>query len=948
MNLAGWSLQTLIQATMNTKSTTTNGTYVFGGKLPSLLLGISLLVTNTSIFAQTGSDTDSNVFELEALEVVSEADSYGAAVETMRASVNNITVLDSGAFGDVTEGNVGEFMKYLPGVAVDYVAADVRAISVRGLASNFTPVTIDGNRMASAASSNPLRTFELEQVSLNNIERIEVAKVPRPDMWADSLGGSVNLVSKTAFDADKARIDYKAYISFNSEAITFGRSPGWGDQTKYKIYPGVDFSYYNVVADGKVGIRISYLNSNQFNVQHRSRFRWEFDEINEDVPDPIPVLQRYQMQDGPKFTHRESFNIRTDFKISDKSTLTASLQWNDYESEFRNTNVQWDTNQDERSDSRGNIIEEGYVESRVGGGDIDYDGSWRNKFGDTWHGDITFKHFGDDTIFDIGVFYSIATNHYDDVSAGYMNTVTLDYDWPGTIILSDFGDARGNMPADRPKITLLDKNGVEDPTLGVADLAIYDWLEVDIDEADSEDEFRGAKANYMKTLDFGDTRLDLKAGVAIQNQHRDAASPRIRLVYTGPDSVTADLLNEAYSFTNPGWGLPPIAWPDYVKGYEYFIAHPDEFEEGSRAGDNFTSLVNEIFTLEEDITAAYAMFQWHLLDNKLSILGGVRWEETKVKGIGNTLIDNEVSPYIDTSKYDDFYPSLHFKYSVSDNIVIRLAYAKTIGRPNFSSILPMLDIDSPPLPEPGEEPDPNDGRVDVNNTGLLPQEADNFDLSVEYYSSTGGVMSVGLFRKEFSNYIIAVSSEVDEALIDEFSLPLETLGYRFTTERNGGDAKIEGVEFNVIQSLGKLESVPNWARPFTLFANGTFMSTEGNFGGDTVESDLEEMTKNSWNVGVTYEIPRLKIQLKFNDQGAKLLDRLSWNHDAKLIWAARETVDINLEYRFSKRVKLFVNARNIFDEPQDQLYRSDEFGVLALDRRETFGTQYVVGIKGTF
>ena len=925
-----------------------NNTYVFGARWRHLALTTGLILAGSMLSGQAPVEGEAAIFDLDALEVVSEADSYSNAIETMRSSVNNITVLDSGAFGDVTEGNVGEFMKYLPGVSVDYVAADVRAISVRGLASNFTPVTVDGNRMASAASSNALRTFELEQVSLNNVERIEVAKVPRPDMWADSLGGSVNLVSKSAFDADKARIDYKAYFSFNTEDITFSKSPGWGSQYKHKIYPGVDFSYYNVIADGKVGIRFSYLNSNQFNPQHRSRFRWEFDEINKNVADPIPVLQRYQMQDGPKFTHRESFSLRADFKISEKSTLTTSLQWNDYESEFRNTNVQWDTNQDERSDSRGNIIEEGYVESRVGGGDIDYDGSWRNKFGDTWHGDITFKHFGDDSLFDIGVFYSIATNHYDDVSAGYMNTVTLDYDWPGTIILSDFGDARGNFPVDRPTITLLDKNGVADPGLGVSDLSIFDWLEVDIDEADSEDEFRGAKVNYLKTLDLGETRLDLKVGAAIQNQNREAASPRIRLLYTGSDDVVGDLLNEAYSYTDPGWGLPPLAWPDYVKGYEYFIANRDEFVEGSRAAANFSSLVNEVFALEEDISAAYAMFQWHLMDNRLSILGGLRWEETTVKGIGNTVFDGEVSPYVDTSSYDDIYPSLHFKYDITDHIVARLAYAKTIGRPNFSSILPMLDIDSPTITEEGEEPDPEDGRVDVNNTGLLPQEADNFDLSLEYYNSVGGVFSVGLFRKDFTNYIIGESDFVTQAVIDEFSLPAETLGYRFTTDSNGGDAKIEGIEFNVIQSLRKMERVPEWTRPFTVFLNGTFMSTEGDFGGSTIETDLEEMTKNSWNLGLTYEVTRLKIQVKFNDQGAKLLDRLSWNEDAKLIWAARETVDVNLEYRFSKRAKVFVNARNIFDAAQDQLYRSDEFGILALDRRETFGTQVVVGVKGTY
>ena len=216
----------------------------------------------------------------------------------------------------------------------------MRSIEVRGMGDTFTNVTIDGNMMASASSSNMNRTFELEQVSLNNVERVEVVKVPTPDMPANSLGGSVNLVSKSAFERDGREVRYNAYLSMNNEAIEF-KTPGPGNTEKHKILPGLRLTYADVYNDGKLGIIVNYLNSNQFNPQHRSRFRWSFEDYSRGLDNPTPVLRRYQMQDGPKLNYRQSLNLKLDYKLSDDTILLTSLQWNDYESRFRNTNVQW-------------------------------------------------------------------------------------------------------------------------------------------------------------------------------------------------------------------------------------------------------------------------------------------------------------------------------------------------------------------------------------------------------------------------------------------------------------------------------------------------------------------------------------------------------------------------------------------------------------------------------
>src|SRR5688572_3170440 len=128
--------------------------------------------------------------QLDAFTVASTRELEGAslAINEQRFAPNVKVVMASDAFGDVTEGNVGEFLKYLPGITVDYVAADVRTVSVRGFADRFTSVSVDGMRTTSSASGSSARVFEFEQVSMNNASRVEVTKVPTPASPADSLG----------------------------------------------------------------------------------------------------------------------------------------------------------------------------------------------------------------------------------------------------------------------------------------------------------------------------------------------------------------------------------------------------------------------------------------------------------------------------------------------------------------------------------------------------------------------------------------------------------------------------------------------------------------------------------------------------------------------------------------------------------------------------------------
>jgi len=96
--------------------------------------------------------------------------------------------LASDSFGDIADGNVGEFVKFLPGVSLGFSGGHAATISLGGMPPESTPITIDGNRVASAQTD---RAIELDQISINNMSRVEIVRSQNADAPANGIGGTV-------------------------------------------------------------------------------------------------------------------------------------------------------------------------------------------------------------------------------------------------------------------------------------------------------------------------------------------------------------------------------------------------------------------------------------------------------------------------------------------------------------------------------------------------------------------------------------------------------------------------------------------------------------------------------------------------------------------------------------------------------------------------------------
>jgi hypothetical protein len=169
----------------------------------------------------SASGTGSSVVKLDAFVASSSRLTEGEALATneQRFAQNIKNVVATDAFGDVTEGNVAEFMKFMPGVTIEYSNASPNAVAVRGFDPNMTAVSADGAQLANASGSAADRAFLFTQVSINNVSRIEVTKVPTPANPADGISGTVNMISKSAFERSRMALNYRAFLNASSDGM---------------------------------------------------------------------------------------------------------------------------------------------------------------------------------------------------------------------------------------------------------------------------------------------------------------------------------------------------------------------------------------------------------------------------------------------------------------------------------------------------------------------------------------------------------------------------------------------------------------------------------------------------------------------------------------------------------------------------------------------------------
>jgi TonB-dependent receptor len=198
--------------------------------------------------------------------------------------------------------------------------------------------------------------------------------------------------------------------------------------------------------------------------------------------------------------------------------------------------------------------------------------------------------------------------------------------------------------------------------------------------------------------------------------------------------------------------------------------HLAQASTGGDCGTGFcpSSTPDSANEFEEESVAAYLQlnFSGEIINRPFNIRAGVRYEETEVVSSTAALAYDRVEwrstnefeiiraegsvPSALEGEYDFTLPSIDFDIELTDDIVLRASASQTIARAGYGSLIGTLNLPTITRVDQGI---PGEAIASVGNPGLLPYEADNFDLSVEYYYGDASYISAGYFDKKVRNWI---------------------------------------------------------------------------------------------------------------------------------------------------------------------------------------------------
>jgi TonB-dependent receptor len=811
--------------------------------------------------------TTQEVVTLGEFKVQGTKEGMSQAVALQKVSIESKLIAANDQFGSISEGNIGEYLKNLPGVGIVYNSNDARGISLRGLRSQFTTVAIDGTPMASASSAADSRRFETEQVSANSINTTEIVKTITPDMPANSTGGFVNMVTKSAFDTqDSQRLDYRLYLTSPSSRLSTSRQDGtWTKGSHYVIRPNLNLNYSKKITE-KLGININYSLSEIYHDSPRTAYTWlinapgsmtsllaaggytaysqatptssvvathvsvaanpvtingnQFTSYGNTATADDPTLSTELMNNEQKLTHREALAVIIYYKISDSTQLSFSGQWNWYDLTFHQRGVQFNmgtggtsytgvqnlqgANMNEANTAPSTVSATGTVGNSTGRS-IWTNDQQRAKYVTGVHFNTTLNHdFSDNSKAWITGYWSQANGKYRDSTKGYVSQAIAQYTG---------GIAGGSIPlyvvdnvTDTPKHTLVTYYDSTTSHNGVATPNLFDLNNYAmLGGANIRDQPQSA----LDTKDgvHGDYKYSFDTAIPVTLQTGaayDVAGRTIRRQQF--NMVTAPLVNGAY-VANPltaGVGEPI----NFDYGYNFGTGQPlDVYKVYQVYGSQFNNVAinsNLYRRFDENNTAAYVRGDATFFKDLL-IVGGVRWEKRDItgEGIESAKATARMAPIALT--YDKAYPSFTAKYTPNRNWVIRGGYSKTVGDPDYGELVPTLTVATTPGPT-----GTNDANIILPSKNLKPYFVDNYDFSVEYYFAKTGVIGGSLFRKDINGFIVSRVTDINNAevqqVLSQYGYTTNDLGTTTTAtvRTNGSNATVQGIELWYNQNLSFL------------------------------------------------------------------------------------------------------------------------------------------------
>ncbi len=914
-----------------------------------------------------------------------------------------VTADDVGQFGDPT---VAESLQRISGVSINRENGQGEQVSIRGLPSEFSTVTIDGARLGTTDPG--ISSSKLDFFSADNLSEIEVTKALTPEQDGDAIAGSVNLKTNSAFRRGRDSYGGRVEMGYNE------RRGSWNPKVSGDFTKIVDLASGNRL--GFAG-SVTWSRDKLFNDDARVDDGLEFVVNNGSLDDPsFRVRDDCSGADVVEcFLRPKQFDFRGEFREVDRLSLNGTVEAEIGSTllEFRGTYAKADTSRYtdrqtfymERSDKSeiismgpdfGEIID-ARTERRLLPSDIKNDVYTLGADGTTNAGDWRFTYGG----------YYASNNETSEALEGRFRAddVRLIYE---------------NLDASGVDVTLALQDDDEDDPL---DPASYKLNSNQINErtGNSKDSNWSIYSNAERLLSMFGNEAALKVGAKYRQRKRDYDFDRNEISVDPLSLADFDELDDRLGLSD----LPILFDPNRAELTERLKELAASGEILGDAQLDFAGLasVQDDYTAKEDIAAAYAQFTVHPT-SELQIIGGVRVESTNFRSKGSRIRQlqfNEAATDVVTSaleaggasgatvdsfvtsrlpflpvealeggnKYTNILPSVNIKWQPTRAWVVRASYARGLKRPEYREAAAVQEfvtnedgLDEDILADiiasdfggqltsidqanaaiaaavaAGGDPQFETEGVLIRDPTLDPLTADNFDVSAAWYPSRNTTFSVAAFYKRIKNFIVPVG--LGGADVQEFGFPPDegtanSLGVsRINTFINGESATIYGLEIGFYQAFRFL---PHPLDGFFVDGNVTFAKSKAK--APIVERSFKfpDQSGTIGNLSVGWENRFFSFRVAGIYQGPRLRELNKGQlHDSNdpagdFYEAKRTQLDVSVRYNFTKDIQLYFDAINITGAGDRRFYLGDNHALTGsiFGRNERYGSTYQGGLRVRF
>jgi len=550
-------------------------------------------------------------------------------------NIKNVVAADQ--IGRFPDPNVAEALQRIPGANIERDQGEGRYVLVRGLAPQFTNININGEQVPSPESG--VRFVALDAIPADQLASIEVTKALTPDMDGDAIGGSVNLITRTAKSANP---------SINGTLI------GGYNALMQKPNGQASLQYGQRFGDSQ---QLGLLINTSHYYTDRGSDNWERDG------------SEFELRDYALERSRSAISGTLDYNVSPNSNLYFRAIYNNFQDREQRRTFLFVANEDNSPFEDAEIeraskdrLEKQIVTSFNLGGKhtfpslmLDYEVAYAEAYQDTpFDFEPVFKAKVDNILLDFdsnplfpefaveGADYLDNTIYeFDEVEFG--NTFAIDINKTAKLNLGipfQLGNSDG-------LIKLGGKVRLKEKSLDITQ-NVYSWEgdEVSLDGLE------------------GDFTLEKFEGGLFDNRFLDNK-------YAVNRNIDVSRLTDFFNQNRNGFKL--------------------------EVDDKMVAESVESYTATEDVYAAYLMGKIQF--NKLMALAGVRYETTNVTYQSQAAVFDiegdldRIDPVNGGVTYDFILPQAHLKYQLNPLTNIRLAATASYSRPNFEDIVPSQEIE---------------------------------------------------------------------------------------------------------------------------------------------------------------------------------------------------------------------------------------------------------------